>query len=62
MLVKDDCIEALAKVENIVMDASQDQLDRVVELVWWNPVEHGTTIPAGIWAVQSRVTQSELTA
>ena len=26
-----------------------------IELVWWSPVEHATTVPAGIWAVQSRV-------
>ena len=26
-----------------------------IELVWWSLVEHATTVPAGIWAVQSRV-------
>ena len=41
------------------MDASRDQLDRVD---WWNPVVRATTVPAGIWAVRSRVTQSEWTA
>ena len=30
-----------------------------IELVWWNPVEHATTGLVGIWAVQSRVAQSE---
>ena len=29
MLVKDGCIEALAKVEYIVTEASRDQVDRV---------------------------------
>ena len=27
-----------------------------IDLVWWSPVEHATTVPAGIWAVQSRET------
>ena len=29
-----------------------------IELVWKSLVERATTVPAGIWAVQSRVTQS----
>ena len=23
----------------------------LIELVWWDPVSHVTTVPAGIWAV-----------
>ena len=32
-----------------------------VELVWRSPVDHATTVSAGIWAVWSRVEQSEQT-
>ena len=33
------------------MNASHDQMDRVDRARLVNPVEHATTVPAGIWAV-----------
>ena len=44
-------VEALCKVEYIVMNASHDRWTVLIELIWWNLVEHATTVPAGIWAV-----------
>ena len=44
----DDC-----DMKRVSVTESHDRWIVPIELMWWNPVEHATTVTAGIWAVQS---------
>ena len=47
MLVEDGCDEALAD-EYIMMMQAETSWTVLIDLVWWNPVDHATTVSAEI--------------